>query len=186
MKPASADASSAAIERSLGECFRFCVGYPASKKLIHGRRRLFERCRDGIEPAGLGIEARSAGKIVSIFEPSTEVIRKGKASKPTEFGKLVKLQEAESQIVIDYEVYAQRPNDSDLLIPAVEIHAAMLGRPPHLLAADAASTPRKMTSRHTPEASNVFAFRTVQPRAPTEARAEKTLVPQRPAMAHGV
>jgi transposase, IS5 family len=82
-------------------------------------------------------ETRSAGKIVSIFEPSTEVIRKGKASKPTEFGKLVKLQEAENQIVIDYEVYAQRPNDSDLLIPAVEIHAAMLGRVPHLLAADA-------------------------------------------------
>ena len=61
----------------------------------------------------------------------------GEASKPTEFGKLVKLQEAEKQIVIDYEVYAQRPNDSDLLIPAVEIHAAMLGRVPRLLAADA-------------------------------------------------
>jgi hypothetical protein len=41
------------------------------------------------------------------------------------------------QIVIDYEMYTQRPNDSDLLIPAVEIHAAMLGRVPHLLAADA-------------------------------------------------
>jgi len=82
-------------------------------------------------------ETRSAGKIVSIFEPSTEVIRKGKASKPTEFGKLVKLQEAENQIVIDYEVYAQRPSDSDLLIPAIEMHATMLGRVPHLLAADA-------------------------------------------------
>src|SRR5215813_10468470 len=30
-------------------------------------------------------------KIVSIFEPQTEVIRKGKASKPTEFGKMVKI-----------------------------------------------------------------------------------------------
>jgi IS5 family transposase len=79
----------------------------------------------------------SAGKIVSIFEPSAEVIRKGKAAKPTEFGKLVKLQEAENQIVIDYEVYAQRPNDSDLLIPAIEMHATKLGRVPHLLAADA-------------------------------------------------
>jgi IS5 family transposase len=65
------------------------------------------------------------------------VIRKGKAAKPTEFGKLVKLQEAENQIVIDYEVYAKRPNDSDLLIPAIEMHATMLGRVPHLLAADA-------------------------------------------------
>jgi IS5 family transposase len=33
-------------------------------------------------------DTRSVGKIVSIFEPSAEVIRKGKAAKPTEFGKL--------------------------------------------------------------------------------------------------
>src|SRR5215469_13520196 len=39
----------------------------------------------------------------SQFEPSTEIIRKGKASKPTEFGKMVKLQEAENQIITDYE-----------------------------------------------------------------------------------
>ena len=37
------------------------------------------------------------------------MIRKGKASKPTEFGKLVKLQEAEHQIIIDYEVFAHGP-----------------------------------------------------------------------------
>ena len=82
-------------------------------------------------------DPRSKGKIVSLFEPSTEVIRKGKAAKPTEFGKLVKLQEAENQIVIDYEVYAQRPNDLDLLMPAIEAHAAKLGRIPRLVAADA-------------------------------------------------
>lgn len=82
-------------------------------------------------------DTRSQGKIVSIFEPSAEVIRKGKAAKPTEFGKLVKLQEAENQIVVDYDVYAQRPNDADLLIPAIEIHAAKLGRVPRLVAADA-------------------------------------------------
>src|ERR1700724_1715598 len=45
------------------------------------------------------------GKILSLFEPSTEIIRKGKAGKPNEFGKMVKLQEAENQIIIDYEVY---------------------------------------------------------------------------------
>jgi hypothetical protein len=56
-----------------------------------------------------GGEVHSAGKLVSLFEPSTEVIRKGKAGKPTEFGKLVKLQEAENQIVIDDEVYDRRP-----------------------------------------------------------------------------
>jgi IS5 family transposase len=39
------------------------------------------------------------GKLVSLFEPHTEIVRKGKASKPTEFGKLVQLQEAENQII---------------------------------------------------------------------------------------
>jgi len=83
-------------------------------------------------------DTRSEGKIFSLFEPSTEIIRKGKAAKPNEFGKMVKLQEAENQIVIDYEVYDQRPNDADLLVPAIELHQATLGRTPHLVAADAA------------------------------------------------
>ena len=83
-------------------------------------------------------DTHAEGKIVSLFEPSTEVIRKGKAGKPTEFGKMVKLQEAENQIVIAYEVYDQRPSDSDLLIAAIETHQAKLGCMPRLVAADAA------------------------------------------------
>jgi transposase, IS5 family len=81
---------------------------------------------------------RSQGKLLSLFEPSTEVIRKGKAGKPNEFGKMVKLQEAENQIIIDYEVYDRRPYDSDLLVAAIETHQALLARTPHLVAADAA------------------------------------------------
>jgi IS5 family transposase len=83
-------------------------------------------------------DTHAEGKILSLFEPSTEIIRKGKAGKPNEFGKMVKLQEAEDQIVIDYEVYDRRPSDSDLMIAAIETHRAMLGRPPHMVAADAA------------------------------------------------
>ena len=82
-------------------------------------------------------DTHAEGKIVSLFEPTTEVIRKGKAGKPTEFGKMVKLQEAENQIVVAYEVYDQRPSDSDLLIAAIETHQATLGCTPHLVAADA-------------------------------------------------
>ena len=81
---------------------------------------------------------RSEGKLLSLFEPSTEVIRKGKAGKPNEFGKMVKLQEAENQIITDYEVYARRPYDSDLLVAAIQTHQALLGRVPRLVAADAA------------------------------------------------
>jgi transposase, IS5 family len=81
---------------------------------------------------------RSEGKLLSLFEPSTEVIRKGKAGKPNEFGKMVKLQEAENQIITDYEVYPRRPCDSDLLLAAINTHQALLGRTPRLVAADAA------------------------------------------------
>ncbi|MGH2372413.1 MAG: ISNCY family transposase, partial [bacterium] len=77
------------------------------------------------------------GKIVSIFEPTAEIIRKGKLSKPTEFGQLVKIQEAENQIITDYAVCRQRPADSTLLVGAVRIHQQRLGRVPELLASDA-------------------------------------------------
>ncbi len=81
---------------------------------------------------------KAPDKLVSVFEPHTEVIRKGKASKPTEFGKMVKIQEAENQMVIDYEVFDERPNDADLLVESVRIHEERLERTPDLVAADAA------------------------------------------------
>ena len=74
-------------------------------------RQTRERIDDG--------NTHAPGKIVSLFEPETEIIRKGKAGKPTEFGKMVKIQEAEQQIVTHYEVYDQRPSDCDLLIPSL-------------------------------------------------------------------
>ena len=80
---------------------------------------------------------RSANKLLSVFEPDTEVIRKGKASKPTEFGKMVKIQEAENQIVTHCEVFDQRPSDSDLLTPSIEKHKELFNRVPDLATADA-------------------------------------------------
>lgn len=77
------------------------------------------------------------GKIVSVFEPHSEIIRKGKASKPTEFGKLVQLQEAENQIITHYDVFDRRPSDRELLLGAVEAHERKLGRTPRLVTADA-------------------------------------------------
>jgi transposase, IS5 family len=76
-------------------------------------------------------------KVLSLFEEHTEAIRKGKAAKPTEFGKMVKIQEAEHQIITDYEVFEKRPVDADLLQPAIAIHENLLDRLPQLVAADA-------------------------------------------------
>jgi IS5 family transposase len=76
------------------------------------------------------------GKIFSVFETHTEIIRKGKTDKPNEFGKLVKIQEAENQIITHYEVYDQRPADSALLVPSVEQHILLFERAPDLVTAD--------------------------------------------------
>ena len=79
----------------------------------------------------------SAGKIVSLFEHTSEIIRKGKPGKPTEFGKMIKVQEAENQIIVAYEVYDKRPADSALLVPAIEQHQQRLGVVPRVAAGDA-------------------------------------------------
>ena len=76
------------------------------------------------------------GKLFSLFETHTEVIRKGKTNKPNEFGKLVLLQEAENQIVTHYQVCDQRPADSTLLVPALEQHVQRFGFAPDVVAAD--------------------------------------------------
>jgi len=81
-------------------------------------------------------ETHHPDKLVSVFEPHTEIIRKGKASRPTEFGKMVKIQEAENQIITSYEVFAERPSDSELLVPAVEAHEKCFGHVPRMVAAD--------------------------------------------------
>jgi transposase, IS5 family len=84
----------------------------------------------------LGGDKHYHDKVLGLFEPHTEAIRKGKASKPTEFDKLVKLQEAENQFVVDYQGYPRRPDDHSLAIPSLEAHQRIFGHPPYLLAAD--------------------------------------------------
>ena len=75
-------------------------------------------------------------KVLSIFEPETEAIRKGKAAKPTEFGKVVKIQEAEAQLITDYEVCPRRVPDQELWAPALIKHQQLFGHPPRVAVAD--------------------------------------------------
>ena len=75
-------------------------------------------------------------KVVSVFEPHTQIIRKGKVATPTEFGRLVKIQEAEGQVITDYVVCAPGQSDRDLWVPALERHTALFGHAPQLAVAD--------------------------------------------------
>ena len=76
----------------------------------------------------LGGDTHVADKVLSVFEPHTEAIRKGKIAKPTEFGKLVTIQESEHQIITRYEVHAVRPADMTLWTPALDRHMRSTSR----------------------------------------------------------
>lgn len=76
------------------------------------------------------------GKVLSLFEPHTQAIRKGKAHKPTEFGRLVRLDEVENGIVSGYEVLEGNPADTTAWSAAMEQHQMSFGRPPRMATAD--------------------------------------------------
>ena len=84
----------------------------------------------------LGGDTHVPDKVLSVFEPHTETIRKGKIAKPNEFGKLVTIQESEHQIVTSYEVHPKRPADVALWTAALDRHQTTFGRAPDLAAGD--------------------------------------------------
>jgi hypothetical protein len=123
--------------RELGTGISLAVAPPVSLAYWYARKKC--RSREQARARVFAGITQLPGKIVSLFEPHTEIIRKGKASKPTEFGKLVQVQvqEAENQIITHYDVFDQRPSDRDLFLGAVENHERVLGRVPNLATADA-------------------------------------------------
>jgi IS5 family transposase len=115
------DEARAAVEVHLSEI----------EKMIPRARQVLRQTRARIH----GGVTNSSGKLVSIFEPHAQIIRRGKLSKPTEFGMLAKVQESEGGIVTDVGLVPDKA-DAPLLVPAVERHMQQFGRPPRMAATD--------------------------------------------------
>lgn len=75
-------------------------------------------------------------KIFSIFEPHTELLKRGKAGKPIEFGHMIQIQQVESKFITDYEVFEDKPVEYELIEPAIESHKRLFGHYPGQLATD--------------------------------------------------
>jgi IS5 family transposase len=75
-------------------------------------------------------------KLVSLFEPHTDIIKRGKANRPTEFGHKVWLDEVEGGIVSDYRILTGNPTDSDQWQPAIDRHIDQFGKAPYQVSAD--------------------------------------------------
>jgi len=110
------------VETQIGQLRRFL---PLVEKVI---RQTKQRV--------LGGDSNVEGKVLSLFEAHTEVIRKGKAHKPSEFGRLVRIDEVENGIVSGYQVLTGNPADTTAWVPALEQHQASFGRVPEMATGD--------------------------------------------------
>jgi IS5 family transposase len=80
----------------------------------------------------------ASAKVVSLFEPHTQIIRRGKAPPhETEFGHKVNYAEVEHGLISDWQVITKgNPPDDQLLPPILRCHRKRFGHAPRLLAAD--------------------------------------------------
>ena len=61
-------------------------------------------------------------KILSIFQPGIYTIRKGKRSKPNEFGKVLEIQQSDGKIISHWTIHDSNVSDTEQFVPAVKRH----------------------------------------------------------------
>jgi IS5 family transposase len=83
-----------------------------------------------------GEQVPASEKLVSLFEPHTAIIRKGKPGKPTEFGRVLWLDEVDGGLISRYAVLTGNPDEKAQLPPSVDHHLQQFGHPPRLLTGD--------------------------------------------------
>jgi IS5 family transposase len=83
-----------------------------------------------------GETVATADKLFSIFEPHTDLIKRGKAQRPVEFGHKVLLSESGHGLITDYRILEGNPPDDRHVAPSLEHHIALFGGPPTLAAHD--------------------------------------------------
>jgi IS5 family transposase len=83
-----------------------------------------------------GEQVPTAEKIYSIFEPHTDLIKRGKVRAPVEFGHKVFLAESAKGLITQYEVLKGNPCDEVHVAPSLNRHRCAFRRAPQLYGAD--------------------------------------------------
>jgi IS5 family transposase len=84
----------------------------------------------------MGEQVPSTEKVYSLFEEHTELIKRGKAGKPIEFGHKVLLAETGEKFIIHYETMPKQKSDTELIKESLNIHEKVFGSGPAVLAGD--------------------------------------------------
>jgi len=112
-----------AIEELRKEIEHFCgLG---SRVIDQARRRVLG-----------GEQVPNDQKIYSIFEPHTDLIKRGKVRTPVEFGHKVFLAESAQGLITQYKVLNGNPSDDVHVAPSLRRHKDAFGRVPELYGSD--------------------------------------------------
>jgi len=84
----------------------------------------------------MGEQVPSTEKVYSLFEEHTELIKRGKAGKPIEFGHKVLLAETGEKFIIHYETMPQQKADTELIKESLTVYDKVFGCGPVVLAGD--------------------------------------------------
>jgi transposase, IS5 family len=83
-----------------------------------------------------GEQVPAAEKLYSIFEPHTDLIKRGKVQTPIEFGHKVFLAESAHGLITQYEVLDGNPVDEQHVVVSLERHKQTFGDVPKLYGSD--------------------------------------------------
>jgi IS5 family transposase len=111
------------ILRLRSEMGRYCE--LGERVIGQARRRVLE-----------GEQVPSTEKVYSIFEPHTDLIKRGKVETPVEFGHKVFLAESAQGLITQYEVLSGNPGDEVHVEPSLERHRGTFGHAPRLYGSD--------------------------------------------------
>lgn len=111
------------IEALQADIVRFCEN--TEKVILQTRRRVFD-----------GEQVPAEEKLVSIFETHTDIIKRGKANKPVEFGHKILLAETSKGLITDYQVLDGNPSDEIHVEALLQNHKNSFGKAPNVLATD--------------------------------------------------
>lgn len=83
-----------------------------------------------------GEQVPASEKIVSLFEEHTDIICRGKESRPVEYGHKIWLNEVEGGLVSHYRILDGNPSDADQWKPSLKAHLKTFHQPPQQASGD--------------------------------------------------
>jgi len=83
-----------------------------------------------------GVKLTADEKVYSLFEEHTELLKRGKAGKPIEFGHKVLIAQTGEKFIHHYQVFPKRQEDKELIKPTLKAHKQLFGTGPDVLATD--------------------------------------------------